>query len=165
MKKIFLALILLASYVLVNAQVQFDALTFTPKFPKTGQTVNFKYDAALSPLIDEKKVDVVVYIFSTSNYKVLEPKTLKAGKTYSGSFKLDSNTNCIAFGFSADKEKDANAGKGYIVPVYAANNAPVKDYYSSMNNLQSGYGEYLLGMSNDAAKGLASLEEGIKQFP
>ena len=165
MKKIILALILIASYVLVNAQLQFDALTFSPKFPKAGQTVNFKYDATLSPLIDEKKVDVVVYIFSTSNYKVLEPKTIKSGKTYSGSFKLDSNTNCIAFGFSADKEKDANTGKGYIVPVYTAANTPVKDYYSSMNNLQSGYGEYLFGMSNDAAKGLASLEEGIRQFP
>lgn len=165
MKKIFFAALLLGCCILANAQVSFEALTFTPKFPKPGQTISFKYDASLSPLIDEKKVDVVIYSFSTSNYKVLEPKIIKTGKVYTGSFKVDSTANCIAFGFSSDKEKDANAGKGYIIPIYSTGNAPLKDYYSSMNNLQSGFGEYLFGMSNDAAKGLTVLEEGIKQFP
>lgn len=156
---------MLASFYTVNAQVKFEALQLTPPMPKTGQTVRFKYDARLSPLIGEKKVDVMVYLFSKKGPKVLEPKVLQSGKVYSGQFKVDSNTTCIAFGFSSGEEKDINSGKGYILPVYKDNNVPVQDYYSAANTIQNGYGEFLFGMATDAGKGLAYLEDGIRQYP
>ncbi len=169
MKKIFFSAILLCSIQFVIAQVQFDALQLTPQMPKAGQTVQFKYDTKLSSLIDEKKVDVLVYLFNTkTGYKVIEPKVLQAGKVYSGSFKVDDNATCIAFSFAADKDdknKDLNRGKGYVVPVYTNENVPVKDYYTAANSIDASYGEYLLGLTTDAAKGLASLEDGIKQYP
>ncbi len=147
------------------AQVKFEALQFTPQFPKAGQTVNFKYNAQLSPLIDEKNVDVAIYLFTKKGVSVIEPKTVKAGKLYSGSFKVDSTASVIAFGFSSDKEKDANGGKGYIVPVYNAGNKPVKEYFIAASSLQSGYGEYLFGMENSTATAFATLEEGLKIYP
>lgn len=167
MKKTFLAVCLLVSINTAKAQIKFDALQVTPQQPKAGQMVSFKFNTKLSPLIDEKKVDIIVYLFSKKGPKVLEPKTLQAGTIYSGSFKLDSNTACIAFAFSANenKVKDNNAGDGYIVPVYANNNQPVLDYYSSAGTLYSGYGEYLFGMKTVADKNLALLEEGLKLYP
>ncbi len=148
-----------------NSQVKFEALQFSPQFPKAGQTVSFKYNAQLSPLIDEKNVDVAVYIFGKKGLHVVEPKITKAGKLYSGSFKADTAAYCIAFGFSAGKEKDANAGKGYIIPIYTTADKPVKEYYTTASSLQSGYGEYLFGMENSTAKAFTTLEEGLKIYP
>ncbi len=137
MKKIFLAAIAICLLHVTRAQVKFDALTITPQLPKADQTVNFKFDAQLSPLIEAKKVDVVVYLFNKSGFKVVEPKMIQTGKKYSGSFKTENNTDAIAFGFSSGKEKDANGGKGYIIPVYTDQGYPVKGFYSSANMLQN----------------------------
>ena len=60
MKKLLVALCLIISINTIFAQVKFDALTLTPQMPKAGQTVNFKFNKKLSPLIDEKKVDILV---------------------------------------------------------------------------------------------------------
>ena len=167
MKKTLLTATLFISITVANAQVKFDALQFTPQMPKPGQTVSFKFDSKLSPLIAEKKIDIVVHIFSKNGSKALEPKILQTGTVYAGNFKLDSNTACIAFGFSAKdgKEKDNNAGDGYIVPVYGNNNQPITEYYIQASSLYGGFGEYLFGMKTNTEKTLALLEEGVKQNP
>ena len=167
MKKMIRITILLISITSANAQVKFDALQVNPQMPKAGQTVHFKYNSKLSPLISEKKVDILVYLFSKKGLKVLEPKILQSGTVYSGNFKLDSNTACIAFGFSAkdDKEKDNNSGDGYIIPVYGKNNQPVIEYYNLAGNLYNGYGERLFGMKTNTDKNLAIVEEGLKLNP
>jgi thiol-disulfide isomerase/thioredoxin len=166
MKKIFLAAILITSVSITNAQTRFDALTFSPQFPKAGQTVNFTFDGKMSPLIDEKKVDIVVYLFGKKGMKVMEPQMLQKGKQYSGSFKTDDNTACIAFGFSSNegKLKDNNAGNGYVVPVYGNNNQPVMNYYYWAGVIQNGYA-YLFDMEGNADKALALMEEGLKANP
>ncbi len=165
MKQFFLAAAACLVLGVLQAQVKFEALTFSPQFPKAGQTVNFKYNAQLSPLIDEKNVEVAIYLFTKKGIQVLEPKITRAGKLYSGSFKVDTSASCIAIGFSAEKEKDANGGKGYIIPVYAAGNKPVKEYFLAASSLHSGYGEYAFGMENSTAKAYATLESGLKDYP
>ncbi len=164
MKKILFAALIMVSINKANAQSKFDALQLTPQQPKAAQTVNFKFNTKLSSLIDEKKVDILVYLFSKNGYKILEPKIVQTGTVYSGNFKLDSNTSCIAFGFSAkeNKVKDNNAGDGYIVPVYTENNQPVTEYYVWAGRIYSGYGENLFGMKTVTDKNLALLEEGLK---
>ncbi|MGC4100627.1 hypothetical protein [Ferruginibacter sp.] len=106
MKKVFLAAILFAFAQLAFAQVKFEALTFTPEFPKAGETVSFKYNKNLSPLIDEKKIDIIIYLLDGSEYKIREPKITQTGTVFSGSFKLEEKTKSFAFSFSADKEKE-----------------------------------------------------------
>ena len=164
MKKILLAAISFILICIANAQVKFDALSVTPQMPQAGQMVSFKFDSKLSSLIAEKKIDIVVHIFSRNGSKALEPKILQTGTVYAGNFKLDSNTACIAFAFSAKdgKEKDNNADDGYIVPVYDKNNLPIAEYYLLARNLYSGYGEAVFGLKKDPEKGLNILEEGIK---
>lgn len=164
MKKILLAAISFILICIANAQVKFDALSVTPQMPQAGQMVSFKFDSKLSSLIVEKKIDIVVHIFSRNGSKALEPKILQTGTVYAGNFKLDSNTACIAFAFSAKdgKEKDNNADDGYIVPVYDKNNLPIAEYYLLARNLYSGYGEAVFGLKKDPEKGLNILEEGIK---
>ena len=164
MKKILLAAVLLLSINAANAQVKFEALTIKPQLPKAGETVSFKFNAKLSPLINEKKVEILVFLFGKNGYKVLEPKITQNGTVYSGNFKLDSNTACIAFGFVNNDKKvqDNNAGDGYIVPVYAKNNQPVTEYYVWAGRLYSGYGEQLFGMKSVSEKNLTLLEEGLK---
>ena len=105
MKKILLAAISFILICIANAQVKFDALSVTPQMPQAGQMVSFKFDSKLSSLIVEKKIDIVVHIFSRNGSKALEPKILQTGTVYAGNFKLDSNTACIAFAFSAKDGK------------------------------------------------------------
>ncbi|MBK6633132.1 MAG: hypothetical protein IPG38_01375 [Chitinophagaceae bacterium] len=153
MKKMTLIAILLISITSANAQVKFEALQVNPQMPKAGQTVSFKYNTKLSSLIDKKNVEVLVYLFNEEGSKIAEPKIVKTGTVYAGSVKLDSNTHCIAFGFSVDenKIKDNNAGKGYIIPVYK-NNAPVIVYYIWASRLYSGYGQRLFDMKSEPEK-------------
>ena len=167
MKKLLVALCSIISINTIFAQVKFDALTLTPQMPKAGQTVNFKFNKKLSPLIDEKKVDILVCLFGPGGYKILEPVITQAGALYSGNFKLDSNTACLAFGFvNKDKKvQDNNAGDGYIVPVYAKNNQPVTEYYVWAGRIYSGYGERLFGMKTVSERNLTLLEEGLKLNP
>jgi len=166
MKKMTLIAILLISITSANAQVKFEALQVSPQMPKAGQTVSFKYNTKLSSLIDKKNVEVLVYLFNEEGSKIAEPKIVKTGTVYAGSVKLDSNTHCIAFGFSVDenKIKDNNAGKGYIIPVYK-NNAPVSGYYIWASRLYSGYGQRLFDMKSEPEKNLTILEEGLQLHP
>ena len=128
MKKILLAILLFSFGAATQAQVQFEALTFTPQFPKVGQTVKFTYNKRLSSLIDEKKIELVVYLLDGAEYTVAEPKLTQAGTIFSGSFTLTDKAKSFAFAFSSGKEKDANGGKGYFIPVYNNKNEPVTDY-------------------------------------
>lgn len=165
MKKIILLLISSITILQLTAQTTITALTVTPEFPKQNGKVNFTYNQNYASLIKQPGVDIVVYQFTSKGLKVLEPAIIKKGTIYSGSVTLDSSTACIAFGFSSGEEIDNNGGKGYIVPVYSQQNKPVQTYYASANSLQGGYGEYILGLKSDVAKGLNYLEEGIKQYP
>ena len=165
MKQLLLAAIAFALISIATAQVKFEALTITPQFPKAGQTVSFKYNKQQSPLIDKKKIDIVVYLLDGSEYKVIEPKAVQAGTTFSGSFKLGDKTKCFAFTFSSAKEKDINASKGYFVPVYNNKNEPVTAYYSTLYNIQRFYGEDYFGITFNAQNAFSVFEEGLKQNP
>jgi thiol-disulfide isomerase/thioredoxin len=162
MKRIFITLSFFAIIVQSKAQVSFTALSFSPQYPQASSKINFEYNSDLSPLIKQKNVEVVVYLFSDKGQKVVEPALTKAGSKYKGILQLDSNTTAIAFSFVAGKEKDINSSKGYILPIYTDKKTPVEGYYSAACNLQNGFGENLFGMQTDAQKGLDILEEGIK---
>ena len=165
MKKMLLLLVSLTGIFQLSAQTTISALTIKPEHPKQNSKVSFSYNQNYAALIKKPGVDIVVYQFTSNGLKVTEPVILKKGTIYAGSFTVDSNTACIAFGFSSGEEKDNNGGKGYVVPVYNKEDKPVQAYYVWANSLQSGYGEYLLSINSDAAKGLEYLEEGIQQYP
>ncbi len=167
MKQMLLAFILLSSISTTRAQIKFDALQISPQMPRAGQTVNFKFNSKLSSLIDEKKVDILVYLYSKNGYKVEEPEIVQSGAVYSGSVKIDTSTSCIVFGFSANdaKAKDNNAGDGYIMPVYGSNNQPVIEYYIWAGRMYSGWGEQLFGMKTMTDKTVSIMEEGLKLNP
>lgn len=165
MNKLLCLFAFIAASFQLNAQTGFTALKIIPEYPKQSSKLSFEYNKNYSSLIKQPTLDVVVYQFTEKGIKVLEPVITKKGTVYSGSITLDSNTNCIAFGFSSGEEKDMNGSKGYIVPVYNKNNQPVDGYYVWASNLHNGYGEYLFGLPNDADKGLAVLDEGLKQNP
>lgn len=165
MNKLLCLFAFIAASSQISAQTGFTALKIIPEYPKQSSKLSFEYNKNYSSLIKQPTLDVVVYQFTEKGIKVLEPVITKKGTIYSGSIILDSNTNCIAFGFSSGEEKDMNGSKGYIVPVYNKNNQPVDGYYVWASTLHNGYGEYLFGLPNDADKGLAVLDEGLKQNP
>lgn len=167
MKRTLVLSFLLLSLYQLNAQVKFDALQVVPGMPKQGQTVSFTYDSRLSPLMGEKPVEILVYLYGKKGYKIMEPTIVQKGSLYSGTFKPDSNTACIVFGISAKerKIKDNNGGKGYIIPVYLKDNVPVTDYYFQAARLFAGEGENLFGMRTDHNKNLALMEEVIRSYP
>jgi thiol-disulfide isomerase/thioredoxin/uncharacterized protein YfiM (DUF2279 family) len=162
MKKAIFTLSFFSIILQLSAQVTFTALSFSPQYPQVNNSVNFEYNSNYSPLIRQKNIEIVAYLFSDKGQKVVEPKTTNAGGIYKGSLQIDSNTTAIAFSFVADKEKDVNSSKGYIIPIYTTSKMPVEGYYSAACNLQNGFGENLFGMQTDAQKGLDILEEGIK---
>jgi peroxiredoxin len=165
MRKLLLFAISLAFINIINAQVKFAALKITPQFPKAGETISFQYNKNLSPLVGEKKVGIVVYLLNGAEYKVIEPKVVQAGTTFSGNFKLDDKTKSFAFSFSSGKEKDINSSNGYFVPVYNSKNEPVVEYYSTIYTIQRFYGEDIFGITFNAKKAFTVFEDGIKQYP
>jgi peroxiredoxin len=164
MRKLLLSAIAFALVHTSFTQVNFEALKITPQFPKAGQTVSFKYNKNLSPLIDDNNIDIAVYLLNGTEYKIVEPKVVQTGTVFSGSFKLEDNTSCFAFAF-AGKEKDANTNKGYFVPVYNSSNEPLTAYYPTLYNIQRFYGEDFFGISFNAQKAFAVFENGLKQNP
>jgi thiol-disulfide isomerase/thioredoxin len=165
MKKAIFTLSLFVSILQLSAQVTFTALSFSPQYPQANSKINFEYNSNYSPLIRQKNIEIIVYLFSDKGQKVVEPKTTNVAGIYKGILQLDSNTTAVAFSFVADKEKDINGSKGYIIPIYNNTKQPVDGYYTAACNLQNGFGENLFGMQTDAAKGLAILEDGIKINP
>ena len=165
MKKFLFTLSFFVFLFQLSAQINFTALKISPQFPQANSTVTFEYNSNYSPLIRQKNIETAVYLFSNNGFKIVEPITKTANGIYKGSFKLDSNASAIAIRFSAGEEKDINAGKGYIIPVYDSKKMPIQDYYSAAANLQNGFGENLFGMQSDAAKGLGYLNEAIALHP
>jgi len=165
MNKLLCLLVFIAASFQISAQTHFTALKITPQYPMQGRKLSFEYNKNNSSLIKQPTLEVVVYQFTENGVKALEPVITKKGTIYLGSITLDSNTNCIAFGFSSGKEKDMNGSKGYILPVFNKNNQPLEGYYTWASSLYNGYGEYLFGLPNDADKGLAVLEEGLNENP
>ncbi len=165
MKQLFLFFACFSIINNLSAQNDFAGLKVSPQFPKQNNKISFIYDASKTSLSQQEDIDIVVYLMSNNGYKAIEPKLIKKGNIYSGTVLIDSNTNCIAFGFSAGEEKDANAGKGYILPVYNSNNKPVAGYYSSVATLYNGFGEYLFGMTNRNTTSLEYLETGLQAYP
>ncbi len=165
MKRIISTLGFLAIILQLTAQVSFTALNFSPQMPQANNKVNFEYNSNYSPLIKQKNIEVVVYLFSDKGFKAVEPAVKNMAGIVKGVLQLDSNTTAIAFSFVADEEKDNNSGKGYIVPIYNTDKTPVEGYYTAACNIYSRFGENLFGMQPDAAKGLALLEESIKLNP
>ena len=165
MKKFILSVAILAGVVQLTAQTNFTALKITPEFPKQKTTLSFEYNKKYSPLIQQPLIDIIVYQFTGKGVKVSEPAITKKGTIYTGSFMVDSNSTCIAFGFAGGEEKDLNKNIGYVIPIYNKNNIPVEGYYLAAGNLYMGYGEFLFGLPNDAAKSLNFLEDGITQYP
>jgi hypothetical protein len=104
------------------AQVKFSNLQYKPLTPNRGDKLVFTYNPAGTPLMNEKNIDAVAYIF---NYKavpqVKEFPLKKVNGKYSASFTVDSNATLIAFRFESSDKKDANGQKGYLIPVYKGN--------------------------------------------
>lgn len=172
MKHFFLMLICLSATWHLTAQTSNNSVKFSsallsvnPSAPKAGSQLSFEYNKGASPLSKQSKVDVTVYQFTKDGLKVTEPTATEKSGLYSGNINIADNANCIAFVFSADEEKDINNGKGYILAVNTDKGQPVKEYYSTASNLQSGYGEFLFGLPTDAAMQLQYLEDGMKQYP
>ncbi|MFZ1528013.1 MAG: TlpA disulfide reductase family protein [Ferruginibacter sp.] len=148
------------------AQPGFTALKIVPAQPKQNTALSFEYNQAYSSLIRKGNVTAAVYLFSKNGPKVLEPELLKKESVYTGTVTLDSTTDAIAFLFSVKDEKDMNGGKGYVVPVYAGNNEPLKSYHAAAANIYgSGMGEYLLGISNNSAKALEMMSGALEKDP
>ncbi len=165
MKKLSLSIYLLLATFSVFAQVSFEALSLSNNFPQANQKLNFTYDQKLSSLINEKKIEIVVYQFTNVGMVVKEPVPIKTGTVYSASIIIDSNATCLAFGFEGQKEKDNNGSNGYFVPIYNSSKEPVKGYYESAGQLYAGYGEYLFGTPNAPQKQLDLLELSLQKYP
>ncbi|RYF90863.1 MAG: hypothetical protein EOO03_02720, partial [Chitinophagaceae bacterium] len=165
MKKLLSLSLLVMGAAQLQAQADFTALSFSDKYPKQNQKINFVYNKKYSPLIKQEGVDVVVYEFTSKGLRVEEPVLTKKGDLYSGSFTVDSNTNAVLFGFSYKDEKDNNGKNGYLVPVHDAKNKIVPGYYTAASSIHNGYGEYLTGMPNSKEKSWSVLEEGLAANP
>ena len=165
MKKFLLLCLFACSFSVINAQVSFDALTLSNPYPKASQSLSFTFNQKMSPLINEKSVEIAVYEFTKEGLIVKEPMLKNVGSVYSGTVMIDSNANTIAFGISSGEVKDNNSGKGYIIPVYNKKNIPIGDHYAFVWQIYAGYGEALFGMAKDPAKNLLLAEEGMRNYP
>jgi thiol-disulfide isomerase/thioredoxin len=166
MKKISFAILLCITCLSLTAQSKFEALKLSNEYPQALQTLTIEYNQNLSPLISEKKVDLVVYEFTKEKGLIVrEPFFKKIGVKYNANFKLDSNSMCVAFLFLGEKEKDNNNGNGYIIPVYNNTKQPIKNSYGITSQLYTDYGQYLMGITPNPQKSIAILDEYLAKYP
>ena len=137
MKTIFLLFISILAVAVLPAQPNFTALQLNPVYPGQNSGVEFVYNQSLSSLIRKEPIKVAVYLIG-KEIKAMEPTLKHYGSNYKGSVQTDSTTNAIAFVFYAGEEKDVNANKGYVVPVYNNKKEPVRGYYGAAANLWGG---------------------------
>ena len=165
MKTIFLLFISILAVAVLPAQPNFTALQLNPVYPGQNSGVEFVYNQSLSSLIRKEPIKVAVYLIG-KEIKAMEPTLKHYGSNYKGSVQTDSTTNAIAFVFYAGEEKDVNANKGYVVPVYNNKKEPVRGYYGAAANLWGGgMSDYFLGIEANTGVALMVLEEGIAKDP
>ena len=165
MKTIFLLFISILAVAVLPAQPNFTALQLNPVYPGQNSGVEFVYNQSLSSLIRKEPIKVAVYLIG-KEIKAMEPTLKHYGSNYKGWVQTDSTTNAIAFVFYAGEEKDVNANKGYVVPVYNNKKEPVSGYYGAAANLWGGgMSDYFLGIEANAGVALMVLEEGIAKDP
>ena len=164
MKTIFLLFISILAVAVLPAQPNFTALQLNPVYPGQNSGVEFVYNQSLSSLIRKEPIKVAVYLIG-KEIKAMEPTLKHYGSNYKGWVQTDSTTNAIAFVFYAGEEKDVNANKGYVVPVYNKKE-PVSGYYGAAANLWGGgMSDYFLGIEANTGVALMVLEEGIAKDP
>ena len=165
METIFLLFISILAVAVLPAQPNFTALQLNPVYPGQNSGVEFVYNQSLSSLIRKEPIKVAVYLIG-KEIKAMEPTLKHYGSNYKGSVQTDSTTNAIAFVFYAGEEKDVNANKGYVVPVYNNKKEPVRGYYGAAANLWGGgMSDYFLGIEANTGVALMVLEEGIAKDP
>ncbi|MGB2994514.1 MAG: TlpA disulfide reductase family protein, partial [Ferruginibacter sp.] len=165
MKTIFLLFISILAVAVLPAQPNFTSLQLNPVYPGQNSGVEFVYNQSLSSLIRKEPIKVAVYLIG-KEIKAMEPTLKHYGSNYKGWVQTDSTTNAIAFVFYAGEEKDVNANKGYVVPVYNNKKEPVSGYYGAAANLWGGgMSDYFLGIEANAGVALMVLEEGIAKDP
>ncbi|MBK7734530.1 MAG: TlpA family protein disulfide reductase [Chitinophagaceae bacterium] len=165
MKTIFLLFISILAVAVLPAQPNFTALQLNPVYPGQNSGVEFVYNQSLSSLIRKEPIKVAVYLIG-KEIKAMEPTLKHYGSNYKGWVQTDSTTNAIAFVFYAGEEKDVNANKGYVVPVYNNKKEPVSGYYGAAANLWGGgMSDYFLGIEANTGVALMVLEEGIAKDP
>ena len=165
MKTIFLLFISILAVAVLPAQPNFTALQLNPVYPGQNSGVEFVYNQSLSSLIRKEPIKVAVYLIG-KEIKAMEPTLKHYGSNYKGWVQTDSTTNAIAFVFYAGEEKDVNANKGYVVPVYNNKKEPVRGYYGAAANLWGGgMSDYFLGIEANTGVALMVLEEGIAKDP
>jgi len=165
MKTIFLLFISILAVAVLPAQPNFTALQLNPVYPGQNSGVEFVYNQSLSSLIRKEPIKVAVYLIG-KEIKAMEPTLKHYGSNYKGWVQTDSTTNAIAFVFYAGEEKNVNANKGYVVPVYNNKKEPVSGYYGAAANLWGGgMSDYFLGIEANTGVALMVLEEGIAKDP
>jgi thiol-disulfide isomerase/thioredoxin len=168
MKKISITILSLFILTSIYSQVNFTALSFSAKFPKANSKLNFEYNSNLTPLINQKDITVVVYVFNekgNNGYQILEPKLKQSNGIYKGSLQIDTATNALAFSFISEEEKDINDKKGYIVPIHGVDNKPIENYYKWAAYIQDFYGNLLFGMESSSANAINYFEQLFKLHP
>ena len=147
----------------LHAQTNFEALQFSNLYPQAKQQLSFTFNKKRSSLIDEKNIYIEVYEFNEGNKIVKEPRLLRKGNLYTGSFTIDSNTHVIAFYIFSDNEVDNNFGEGYFLPVYKDKKL-IKSYYKTRAQLYSFYAEYNFNLAISHRQSLQLLEKGLQEF-
>lgn len=168
MKKISFTLFFFILIIKLNAQVKFTALTFTPQFPQANSKISFEYNSNYSPLIGQKNIEVVVYLFNEkgqNGFQIVEPKMQNKSGIFSGTFNIDCSTNVIAFSFIAGEIKDVNGDSGYLVPIYSKDKTQLANSYKWTALIQYLFGSIFLGLPANGSKAVSTFDEAFKIYP
>jgi thiol-disulfide isomerase/thioredoxin len=163
MKPILLAVISLLT-IQSFSQVKFSNLQFKPSHPNRGDKLVFTYNPAGTPVMSEKNIDAVVYVFADkASAKVKEIPLKRTGGKYTGSFTVDSNATLIAFRFDGGEQRDGNGQKGYLIPVYKGEK-PVAGAGLALANMYSSSGR-IVGIEEQPELALQYLQSEWKDYP
>ena len=147
----------------VSGQVSFTNLQFKPTFPNRGDKLTILYKPAGTPLMNEKSIDLVAYIFSGGPMTLKEIKLKKSGTAFTATIPIDTGATAIGLRFEANGKKDANGQKGYLIPVYD-NRKPVKGASLSQAYVYNHLGRFF-GIPEQPELTLENLQQEWTNYP
>ena len=158
-------LLLLAAFIASVTTFAQNNFTYTPEKPKPGDEIRFTYTPSGDLAGVMQIPEAFVLRFTTTAQEVKDINLKREYGKLSGSFKTDTSTRTLAFGFTLDDKYDNNQNNGYIIQLNDDEGNPLLKSYSDLGSIYASFGENRLGMKKDNARAIKAYEGFFKIHP
>jgi thiol-disulfide isomerase/thioredoxin len=140
-------------------------VSFKPEKPRPGQPVVIGYRSGGTPLEKAAAVELVAYFYTKGAPRVESRPMVKKESGWEATLISDAKDRGAVLKFQAGEVVDANARKGYILPLYDDRGNLVPGHKAGLAEAIAGWGNILAGLGLNRLQALQMLEEEFAAHP